>query len=71
LKIDTSELPILAAYRLQVVDATGHEIWAGSASGVQQQIRVAIPGPLRSGQYWIRLFGQDKTQLREFGLEVQ
>jgi hypothetical protein len=71
LKVDTSELPNLPVYRLQVVDGAGREIWSGPVPNVRQHIRVAISHPLRSGQYWVRLFAPDQTQVREFGLVVE
>jgi hypothetical protein len=57
-------------YRLQVVNASGNEIWSGTVASAGRQIRIAMPHSLGSGQYWIRLFGKDEIQLREFGLRV-
>lgn len=71
LKIDTSELLNLPAYQLQLVDAAGREIWSGPAPNLQQQIRVALPDPLRSGQYWVRLWTPEHIQVREFGLAIE
>ncbi len=71
LQVDASELPPLPAYKLQVVDASGREIWSGDAANVRHEIKLPIPHALPSGQYWVRLFGRDSTQLREFGLEVE
>jgi hypothetical protein len=71
LKIDTTELPNLPAYRLQLVDAGGREVWSGSGLNKRQQIRATLPHPLGPGQYWIRLLTPDRNQVREFGLAVQ
>jgi hypothetical protein len=71
LKIDTSELPNLPAYQLQLVDAGGREIWSGSGLNIRQQIRATLPHPLGPGQYWVRLLTPDQNQVREFGLAIQ
>jgi len=71
LKIDSSELPNLPVYRLQLVDAAGKDIWSGSAPNIDGQIRAGIPQALGYGQYWVRLFTPDSHQLREFGLTVE
>ena len=71
LNIDLLELPAQTSYQLQLVDWSGRQIWGGTATNSHQHIRAAIPNPLASGQYWVRIFGQDGAQLREFGLEVE
>jgi anti-sigma-K factor RskA len=71
LNIDLLELPNQTSYHLQLVDRSGRQIWAGTGTNTQQHIRAAIPNPLASGQYWVRIFGQGGAQLREFGLEVE
>jgi hypothetical protein len=71
LNIDLLELPSQGSYNLQLVDRSGWQIWAGTGINSHQHIRAAIPNPLASGQYWVRIFGHDGAQLREFGLEVK
>jgi hypothetical protein len=72
LLIETSKLPALPLYKLQLVNSSGQEIWSASVSAIDQQIRVAAPQNLGAGQYWVRLYTPDSgSQLREYGLEVQ
>ena len=58
------------AYRAQVVDASGHQIWDGNVRIADQSLSILLDGPLRAGTYWVRLYTSTRQLLREFGLRV-
>ena len=68
LSLDATGLPALADYRVEVVDETGRAAFAGSAARHGTRIGAAVPGGLREGRYFIRVYGQEL--LREYGLRV-
>lgn len=72
LEMEAVQLPNLASYAIEVVDATGDQVWSGSGT-----VRggLVVTEPVRSvapGRYWVRLYGPGgpRELLREFGLEV-
>jgi len=74
LVIDGTTLPA-GAYRLQIVNAAGKNIWTGEAltSGATHSLQ--LPKGLRQGVYWVRLYASQATGepglLREFGLRLE
>src|SRR5260370_8793212 len=68
LTIDATSLPRIPAYRLEIVDANGGPVWQSSVSSEGQRIRTRVDRSLKSGTYWVRLYGD--SLLREYGLEL-
>ena len=68
LTMDATSLPKLPAYRLEVVNAEGGQIWQGSVASEGQRIRTRVQRNLKPGTYWVRLYGE--SLLREYGLEL-
>jgi hypothetical protein len=64
LKIDLKDVGPAGAYRVEVVDATGHRVWFGGTPAL------VSPG-LSPGDYWVRLATDTGEPLREFGLHVE
>ena len=57
LKIDTKTIPVAPAYQLQIVNATGEEVWKGKVSRQDnQEIGVAKAPKLNHGAYWVRIY---------------
>jgi hypothetical protein len=71
LAMNGSHLPPSPAYRLEVVNAAGANIWNGPAQpmdGMLSSLVEKSPGP---GVYWVRLYNSDGRLLREFGLRLE
>lgn len=72
LRIDLSELPLLAAYRLKMVDSAGDAVWEAAAKPENGQILAPVNKKLPSGRYFVRLYPDtpDSGLLREFAFEI-
>jgi len=70
LKMDLTELPASDTYQVEVVNATGAPVWWGTAKPQGHQVEVALGRDLKSGMYWVRLYGSGNQYLREYGLRV-
>lgn len=73
LQIDVAELPGLADWEVEVVNADGSRVWFSAASAEGARMSLELPRPLREGKYWVRLHsaGPPKQLLREFALQVE
>lgn len=72
LDIDPSALPPASEYRAQVVDATGHAMWDGTAPLADQKLSFRVQRTFKPGEYWVRLYATGSGDLlREFALRVQ
>jgi hypothetical protein len=72
LLIDTTELPELKTYKIQVVDSGGSMVWVGITTATNHQIKTTLPFEFSSGVYWVRLYNaRNGTALREFGFSVK
>jgi len=70
LLIDVSDLPGVARFRLEVVNAAGRRHWEGTATPADGKLTVRIPKALARGTYWVRLSSSEGELLREFGLRA-
>jgi len=72
LLIDSTELPQLSTYHLELVDSRGNPVLESSAGPIRQRVSFSAPR-LAKGRYWVRLYAPSprKELLREFGLEVE
>jgi hypothetical protein len=61
LKIDLKDVPPAAAYRVEIVDATGRRVWFGGTPA-------RLTKGLSPGVYWARLSTDAGEPLREYGL---
>ena len=73
LRIDVTELPVVPAYKLEIVDAKGATVWQGRAESKGRNIVQPIGRTLSAGQYWVRLYrdGPASDLLREFSMLVK
>jgi hypothetical protein len=55
-------------YRVEIVDATGGQVWNGEAAS-HGSLPAHLAQGLKPGQYWVRLYSRG-TLLREFGLRA-
>jgi len=70
LKISADDVKASNAYRVEIVDGSGKQIWSGEAKFFNGRIEVAVPGGLAKGSYWVRLYDQSQL-LQEFGLRSE
>lgn len=71
LRISAAEIPEAPAYRLQVVNAAGEQVWTGEPRREDAQLAADVAAPLPKGAYWVRLYASGGEHLREFGLMVK
>ncbi len=71
LSIDLTELPQLAAYRLQVVDNTGAELASLAPQPKDGKLEAITPRSFANGEYFVRLYSPSHELLREFKLRVE
>lgn len=77
LHIDVSGLPVLASYRVEIVDAVGKPVYATEATPTGGKLAVRFTAGLAPGQYWVRVSRRAAGAkgggelLREFSLLVK
>lgn len=69
LKADVAGIPAAEGYRLEIVDARGSEIWQASVPRTGTTVATLVPKKLRSGRYWVRIYGSSSALLREYALD--
>lgn len=70
LSLDTQGLPSLSSYALEVVDESGGRQYESHVTAEQSVVRVSLPGGLRRGTYFVRLYAPPRELLREYGLQI-
>jgi hypothetical protein len=74
LVIDGTSLPRAGAYQVQIVNASGKNIWSGAALASEDKLSAHLPKDLGPGVYWVRLYASqvpgEAGLLREFGLRL-
>ena len=73
LEADLSGLPVVTAFRLEVVDAQGVLVQRLDVKPEGGRLLAKVPGGLLRGRYWVRLHtpGPDHELLREYALQVE
>lgn len=73
LEADLSGLPIVTAFRLEIVDAQGVMVKRLDLKPEGGRLLVKMPGGLARGRYWVRLEAADTSHelLREYALQVE
>ena len=71
LSIDSPDLGPGRQYRVELVDSAGAPVWKGAVTEADGKLVAHMPEPLRTGVYWVRLYGADQELLREFGLSAR
>jgi hypothetical protein len=69
LKADLTEIPIAAAYRLEIAASDGALVWQGTAARQDSAFAVVVARRLPIGRYWVRLSDNSGALLREYALE--
>jgi anti-sigma factor RsiW len=70
LAMDLTGLPQLPAYKLEVVDSTGHPVFHSQAIPQNNQVRSSLGRGLPRGAYFVRLYSSTGELLRESALAV-
>ncbi|MDQ6759086.1 MAG: hypothetical protein M3Z32_04360 [Acidobacteriota bacterium] len=72
LTIDATRIPPAPAYVLQLVNASGAEVWKADVKAQGTQITAKVP-KRRAGTYWVRLYNprDTETPLQEYGLVIE
>ncbi len=70
LVFDRRDLPTDVSYRAEVVNSSGRQMWSGNVRIADQNLSIRVDGPLREGEYWVRLYSSAGQLLREFGLSA-
>ncbi|MDP9113348.1 MAG: hypothetical protein M3O20_06665 [Acidobacteriota bacterium] len=70
LTVDRTDLPAAAAYRLEIVNASGQRLWSRVAQVDPQSLSARLTERLAPGVYWVRLYSDGRLR-REFGLRVE
>ncbi len=70
--IDPTSIAPAPVYVLQVVNASGGEVWKAEPTTKGNQIAARVP-KLRAGTYWVRLYNRIDTEnpLQEYGLVIK
>ena len=73
LKIDAAKIAPSTAYQLQLVTASGSEVWKTQVASKDNLISVLVPRQLGKGKYWVRIYsGTDsETPVQEYGLAIE
>jgi len=79
LLIDGTSLPAAGAYRLQVVNASGENVWSEAAVASDGKLSARLRKGFGPGVYWVRLYASqapgdapgEAGLLREFGLRLE
>ena len=73
--IDRASLPPASAYRFQIVNASGKNVWSGAAVASDGELSAHVSNGLGPGVYWVRLYASqvpgEAGLLREFGLRLE
>lgn len=71
LRISSAELPASPAYRMEIVNVSGAQVWAGQPHAGKNTLVADVNTALPAGTYWVRLFAGSTEPLREFGLVIR
>jgi hypothetical protein len=70
LSLDIAGLPPFSTYAVDVVDESGRVLSRANAAGAQAKVLTVLPGSLRPGTYFVRLYSPSRELLREYGLHI-
>jgi predicted anti-sigma-YlaC factor YlaD len=70
LQLDLTGLAASPAYRIEVVDQSGHRVWQGAIASPAAVVSVNVP-PQKPGMYFVRVALPLGETLREYGLEIR
>ena len=73
LHMDATEIAKADSYTVELVNATGSQVWRGPVRSQANRLEVEVSSELKPGKYWARLFdsSQPPVLLREYGLELR
>jgi anti-sigma factor RsiW len=71
LGLDTSGLPAVTGYQVEIVDAQGIRVARPGAQLTPGRVRVLMAKGLGAGTYFVRLYAPSGELLREYALEVK
>lgn len=70
LRLDVAGLPAAPAWRIELVNAEGADVWRGPASRTDTAAVVGVPSQ-SPGTYFVRLYSGEGAMVREYGLELR
>jgi hypothetical protein len=70
LMLDLTGLQLLPQYCLEVVDTHANIVYQAKPAPSQNKVRATVAEGLSSGDYYVRLYDQNRELLREYGLKV-
>lgn len=70
LVMESDGLPAHASYAIEIVDASGGEVWRGAAAARAGRITATAAG-LSAGRYYARVYSPSRELLREYGVEAR
>ncbi len=68
---DVTDLPQLAAYKLEVVDAGGRRAFQSQAVPANNRLSATLAKGLPAGEYFVRLYAPGGELLREYAMTVR
>jgi hypothetical protein len=71
IRINAADVAAAAAYRLEVVTASGTQVWKSAPEVSPGTLSVHLPQGLAAGVYWVRLYTGRSEILAEFGLLLE
>lgn len=72
LTLDSTGLPPLPSYRLEIVDAAGRRVFESAAAAANgDKLRAAVAQGLPAGAYFVRVYAPGAELLREYALAVR
>ncbi len=70
LRVDRTTLGDLGEPRIQLVDASGGEVWSGKLQVEAKYLSAHLHSVLQAGGYWVRLYSGNGELVREFALQL-
>jgi hypothetical protein len=70
LSLDITGLSLFSTYTVDVVDESGRVQLQSKAAETQAKAGMSLPGDLRPGNYFVRLYSPSRELLREYGLHI-
>jgi|HubBroStandDraft_4_1064222.scaffolds.fasta_scaffold454234_2 predicted anti-sigma-YlaC factor YlaD len=70
LQLDLTGLAASPAYRIEMVDQSGHRVWQGTIVNPVAAASITVP-PQKRGMYFVRVALPSGEALREYGLEIR
>ena len=71
LRLDNRGIEQAATYRVEIVDSQGKQLWTGTGTWQENEVRTTVSRAFQVGTYYVRLLKQGEEPVREYQLVVQ